>query len=668
MAAGTPSADDLISQMHGMSPAGQPPQPQGPSGSDLITQMQAIAPPSTPQPATAKSDPLATVLASPAATSADLPAGTAPPSSSDFAKSLQPAPHTTYGDVLPLAQDDTTGKLRLALPNFLRDPLIGLFTQGPQIDPKTGNLTVPGVTTDPVTGRSGLTPEAASVASLAANPLRFSGANPLMREPVSPLTLTRPPPVTVPELHAAIARADAAPALPSSGPPPADAAPAGAPQPSGAAAPAPSGAAPPSGGGPVPGGGAPRAVGADVTPPRLAQITPAEETAYRNTAEGTKLLENQTPGVPDTSQYVPGVTPNQAELEQTVNAAREIKILGIGNTEASQKAKVAANVNNEARTEYWNDTVGSPVDKHLEEQARERDINAAKPQVFSADNVTGPFDPTPVVQRIDDIMSQPANLENSQLKAVLPAIRARLVDANGNALITDPQQAWGLRQDIDRMTSARMTQADPNPHYVAHELNTVADAIDGKIGDVAPGYQDMLDQYAAHSRKLDEMQVLQDAAPGLFRGPNMQMGFNDFQRFMKGVVDARSSPSTDLNPYKSITDDTMQRLWNLRDDLRRSAGALDLARAPGSDTAPNIIDALKQYAKLGGQGVAENAISYLFPIGGPMITRGLRAVLQPMTEGRATARQTARMQQMLYPQNQLTAPPAANQLTSGGPP
>jgi hypothetical protein len=53
MAADAPSADDLLGQMHGMSPAGQPPQPQGPSGPDLITQMGGIAPPATPQPGTA---------------------------------------------------------------------------------------------------------------------------------------------------------------------------------------------------------------------------------------------------------------------------------------------------------------------------------------------------------------------------------------------------------------------------------------------------------------------------------------------------------------------------------------------------------------------------------------------------------------------------------------
>jgi hypothetical protein len=97
--------------------------------------------------------------------------------------SLEPAPNTTYGSVLPLARDDTTGKLRFAMPNMLRTPLLGLTGEGPQIDPKTGNLTVPGATINPSTGTLGLTPEAQSVAAFAATPLRFSGANQLQFVP-----------------------------------------------------------------------------------------------------------------------------------------------------------------------------------------------------------------------------------------------------------------------------------------------------------------------------------------------------------------------------------------------------------------------------------------------------------------------------------------------------
>jgi hypothetical protein len=101
----------------------------------------------------------------------------------------------------------------------------------------------------------------------------------------------------------------------------------------------------------------------------------------------------------------------------------------------------------------------------------------------------------------------------------------------------------------------------------------------------------------------------------------------------------------------------MQRLWNLRDDLRRSAGALELARAPGSDTAPNIIDAIKQYGKLGGNAAIDAAASHLLGAAGPVLVRGARAMLAPITARRAARAQLERMQEMLYPSNPLQSPP-----------
>ena len=52
-------------------------------------------------------------------------------------------------------------------------------------------------------------------------------------------------------------------------------------------------------------------------------MTPAEEAAYRSTAEGNKLLEPQEPGVRDEKQYLPGEKINEAEASQDVQTARE---------------------------------------------------------------------------------------------------------------------------------------------------------------------------------------------------------------------------------------------------------------------------------------------------------------------------------------------------------
>jgi hypothetical protein len=153
-------------------------------------------------------------------------------------------------------------------------------------------------------------------------------------------------------------------------------------------------------------------------------------------------------------------------------------------------------------------------------------------------------------------------------------------------------------------------------------------------------------------QNIAQMRVLQDAEVngGLFRGAGRQMQYNDFQRFMKNVVDSRMSGPTDLNDYKAITDDTMARLWNLRDDLRRSASAKELASSPGSDTVQNAFDAIKgAIGSVAGEGAlhlgAHTLLGPFGEFGAPIIKQAFNA----LASGRSARRQTARGMEMLRP-------------------
>jgi hypothetical protein len=398
--------------------------------------------------------------------------------------------------------------------------------------------------------------------------------------------------------------------------------------------------------------GAAQPAGAQVTPAYEAIHTPAEEAAYRATAEGKKLLEPQIIGERDVNQYIPGEDANSAEREQTVNAARDLKQLGIRTPDASQAQKAAAESNNTARSIYLENTTKGQVEINNQRTQRQADIEADKATVFAPDNIKGPIDFEPVVAHMEDVLRQPTNRQNSALQAVYRPLLERIRNAN----IEDPAEAWGLRQDIDRMTSKRAQSEDVNLHHVAHQLDDVSGVIDKQIEDVAPGYDAMLAKYKEHSRAIDEMGVLQKAKDKL-RGPGQTLSYNDFQRFMKNVVDSRSTPSFDLNPYKAISEENMTRLWNLRDSLRRTAGALDLARAAGSDTMPNIVDAMKAYAKLGGQGALHLAAGHLFGPGGNIALDVVGRVGRALADERTRARDVRRMGQMLHPPEPLRVPP-----------
>jgi hypothetical protein len=398
-------------------------------------------------------------------------------------------------------------------------------------------------------------------------------------------------------------------------------------------------------------GAAPGAVGAAVTMPGAARLTPDEVNAYRATAEGKKLLENQVVGEPDRNAYIPGSNPNMAEQEQTVNSARELKSLGITSAEASNEAKLAAQTNNDARKAYWEDTAKSPVDVQKAEAARDEQAQADLKATWA--NKTD-ADAQPVLDTANAIKASPDG-RRPAVRSAVDSITSELTDADGN-LITDPEQLYGVRKHIGDLLSKEGQRETPLAARATDNLIKLRDSLDGVIEAAAPGFKQYLQNFSDASKPIDEMQVLQDTEPKLFRGPQSTMTYSDFQRFMKNVVDMRNAQG--VNPYKSISDDTMQRLWNLRDDLRRSAGAQELARAPGSDTASNIIDAIKQYGKLGGSMAMDAAAAHMFgPVAGPVISRGLRAVTAPIVAQRTARAQMGRMRQMLYPSHPLSPSP-----------
>jgi hypothetical protein len=408
----------------------------------------------------------------------------------------------------------------------------------------------------------------------------------------------------------------------------------------------------------------PRSAGAAASSTYEAIHTPAEEAAYRANTEGKKLLEPQKIGEPDLNQYIPGETANSAEREQTVKTARELKELGIRVPEASQIDREAAERNNTARVIYAENTAKGPVEIANRTAQRETDINADKKTVFAPENIKGAFDKQPVVDYMESVLKDPENIHNSALQSLYRQQLARVKSADfGN-----PVEAWSLRRDFDRLTSKRMQADDPNLHSIGHFLNGASDVIDSQIEKVAPGYGDMLAKYKEHSRAINEMEVLQGALKNL-RGPGQKMTYNDFQRFMKNVVDSRMTPATDLNPYKAISEENMLRLWNIRDSLRRSASAKELAQAAGSDTMPNIIDALKGIGKMGGTAALHAYVGAHLGPGGNFALQSLAALGKSLNDQRMIKRATRQMNLLMNPSRPLRPPPGQeNPLTGAGSP
>ena len=236
------------------------------------------------------------------------------------------------------------------------------------------------------------------------------------------------------------------------------------------------------------------------------------------------------------------------------------------------------------------------------------------------------------------------------------SVTRELTDQDG-APVTDPEILYGIGKHINDLLEQNDPAGQKANARVTAELMALKTSLYGVIEQAAPGFKQALSNYEQSSRRIDEMMALQKFEPKLFSGPNSQMTYAKVQRMMQQIVDARQAPG--INPYKSISDDTMAGLWNLRDDLRRSASSDNLARTPGgSDTEQNRVDVARATAAGVGRTVAA-----MVPGVGSAMARAT-AVAQPLLDARAARLRSARGMEMLHPgeapvPQQDIPPPAA---------
>ena len=383
----------------------------------------------------------------------------------------------------------------------------------------------------------------------------------------------------------------------------------------------------------------PRSMGAAASSSAEAALSPAQTQAYMATAEGKKLLEPQPIGRDDNA-YIPGVTPNAAEIEQSVNTARELKSHQIQSPEVSQEAKDIVNFNNEKRDEFVHNLAGSDVtlQNAIDARAKQAETDLAATWKNKAD-----ANPQPILDAAQSILDSPDG-RRPLVRSRVDAVTKELYNPDGS-LITDPEQLYGVRKHIDDMLSKEANAAEPLNVRASASLQKIKSALDGVINEAAPGFSKYLKNFSDASRPIDAMRVLQDGIPSLYDAQNVIQP-NRVQNFMRKVVDARSSPG--INPYKSLTDEQMAQLWALRDDTRRSAAAQNLARTPGSDTAQNAWDIARGAGNVGGQLALHGAANLAFGPGlGSMVVSGAKGVVKPFTAARAAAKQTQKGLQML---------------------
>lgn len=404
----------------------------------------------------------------------------------------------------------------------------------------------------------------------------------------------------------------------------------------------------------------PGAAGAQITPAAELGMTPAEEAAYRSTAEGNKLLEAQEPGVRDDKVHLTGERINEAEASQDVEVARQLNSLREQTPALDKEMTANENHNNNIRTNAIQNALPRKEQIEKAQAAREKAMMEAEPQVFA--NATD-ADVRPIARHIEDELSDPKNRQNTQLGQHVRPLIDRLVNEDGTPKITDPKELWSFRQDVQHLTSKDAQSTDRNLKRISGILGKVIETIDDQIEAAAPGYKAKLrDDYRTRSREIDAMEALNGERLNLFDSQN-KPNYNAVQRLMKRIVDARQSNDA-YNPFTHVSQETLDQLWAIRDSMRRTAAVDRLGKPRGSPSSQNIGDALRMGAKAAAT-VAAPAVgavigNYILPgIGGQ--TGGIMAgaALNHLMSQRGLTQRLAQGRGMLNIPNRLgpQAPP-----------
>lgn len=470
-----------------------------------------------------------------------------------------------------------------------------------------GNLTI-----DPTTNAVRLTPEASTVSTFATNPLRFSGDMPLVREPPSPLTLTKPLPVTVDELTAAISRADRQPV-------PAAAEVSSQSQPE---------TVPPEHAAWVTdtkdrvaqvlkenaAAGGPDSLSAAATPPADAKLSPAKAKAYRRVSELNQVLspiEGE-----DTTAYVNGSTPTLAERVGVPETSQQEVMLRQRNPNAFDAQMKA---NNTARVKLYDDQVISDVQaadlKEAQQEAAKRDGQAIAEQA-------GPVDASEMAAWAKDRLADPRIQENPEVYNVIKDLHDRLYDADGN-LKTDPRAFWGIHDRLQNMLQKAKDplSASSNEKFAAGQINDFKQLNDAALDRASSGaFRTFLDNQANFLKQENAYNLLSKFRARM-TDKNGNIIPNRFHQFVTDLAVRRGKPGID--PAMDVPDEVMQNLINIDQDLKR-ASRIDLGKARGSPT--NLFFALSRAMGIGAAHLATAASSHFHGgMGNVLLQQGIKS-------------------------------------------
>lgn len=382
---------------------------------------------------------------------------------------------------------------------------------------------------------------------------------------------------------------------------------------SGAPPPGETGAPPPT---PGAGASAPQSAGAaasrDNTPPGAIDMQAAEAEAARATGFNERIARQPKLGF-DNTEYVKNSTPTTAEMHADPMLAAQQRVLTAANPEM---AAIDRN-NNQARLDHFDDIAGTPTQVQTLKAARDaqadKDLSAAWANKTDANA-------QPVVDHIKGILSGPDG-KIEPVRAALNKVLDGLQKADGTGLETDPQMLYGVRKQINfQMSKLGAAETPGNADKdVMRALQSAKDQVDAAIEPAAKGFDTFRSNYHEASKPINVAEMLQEYRPKLLGGPDgatIQLG--SVNTMLKSIGQRMGSDGLDSAKY--LSDDQVDKLFNLRADLQRQ-GNRYLQKPAGSNTQHDLN--LASDLGLHGATAATNHLFSKVPIAGEMAARAI---------------------------------------------
>jgi hypothetical protein len=366
----------------------------------------------------------------------------------------------------------------------------------------------------------------------------------------------------------------------------------------------------------------PRSVGAaasrDMTDPAvLSAKTPAQALNDFRTSVTQTVRDRSQPGatpgtVEDHTVYVPGVT--------RLESARVFDPEIAGNHDAMKDIdpgyKTAADAIEQRNHDVLKETFLQQAGDTNSIDALREAQRQVSPEALGVFQNERPVSAQPILDTIREIMASPAGKVEA-VQNVMRKVEKGLYDADGNLEVL-PSQIYGARRNLTSVLNAKgLTSEASDAATARHELNTVLPVMDRVIGQGADGFSDVyLPQWAAYAREIDQQSYLQGKTLGAGKvtGADGNLTANGIQKLLEQIAVDKGKPGN--NPAKTLTDQRLDNLIAIRNELAAMQFRDNLAKSSGSPTVKKATAAARLGKPVLGHARDVAAHAVLVPTGG----------------------------------------------------